>query len=159
MRKAVYAGSFDPFTMGHWDIVRRAVLLFDEVVVLAAQNQIKKGFLDPAERATLIEESVADFPQVSVACWDGLTVDFMRSVGAQFLIRGVRNGADLEWEQSVAWANQRLYPEVETVLLPASPEFQYLSSTMVRELLTHQADVTGLVPATTLSRLQAKCLH
>jgi len=157
MRKAVFAGSFDPFTMGHYDIVRRAVKLFDEVVVLAAQNHRKKGFLDPVERIALIEDALTEFPQVSVASWQGLTVDFMHSVEAQFLIRGIRNGHDLEWEQSVAWANQRLYPEIETVLIPAPPEYHHLSSSLVRELIANKADITGLVPPNSIPRLLAQC--
>ena len=132
---AVFAGSFDPFTLGHLDIVRRAASLFDELYVLLAVNASKKYYFDEATRAEMVRKAVADIPNVKVDCYDGLTVDFAKRVGAKFLVRGIRCAADVEYEQTVAWNNKILYPECETVFLSSAPEHLMVSSTVVRELL------------------------
>lgn len=134
-RVAVFAGSFDPFTLGHLDIAERACKLFDELWILLAVNTSKKYMLTGECRETLVREAVAHLPNVKVAFHDGLTVDFMKSVGAQYLVRGIRTGADLDFEQSVSWNNQVLFPECETVLLSSKPEHLAISSTVVRELV------------------------
>ena len=132
---AVFAGSFDPFTLGHLDIVRRAASLFDELWVLLAVNASKKYYFDEATRAEMVRKAVADIPNVKVDVYDGLTVDFMKRVGAKFLVRGIRGASDVEYEQTVAWNNKILYPECETVFLSSAPEHLMVSSTVVRELL------------------------
>jgi pantetheine-phosphate adenylyltransferase len=132
---AVFAGSFDPFTLGHLDIVRRAASLFDELYVLLAVNASKKYYFDEATRAEMVRRAVAPFPNVKVDCYDGLTVDFAKRVGAKFLVRGIRGAADVEYEQTVAWNNKILYPECETVFLSSAPEHLMVSSSVVRELL------------------------
>ena len=132
---AVFAGSFDPFTLGHLDIVRRAASLFDELYVLLAVNASKKYYFDEATRAEMVRKAVADIPNVKVDVYDGLTVDFMKRVGAKFLVRGIRGASDVEYEQTVAWNNKILYPECETVFLSSAPEHLMVSSTVVRELL------------------------
>lgn len=134
-RIAVFAGSFDPFTLGHLDIVRRAASLFDELYVLLAVNASKKYYFDEATRAEMVRKAVADIPNVKVDVYDGLTVDFMKRVGAKFLVRGIRGASDVEYEQTVAWNNKILYPECETVFLSSAPEYLMVSSTVVRELL------------------------
>lgn len=134
-RIAVFAGSFDPFTLGHLDIVRRAASLFDELYVLLAVNASKKYYFDEATRAEMVRKAVADIPNVKVDVYDGLTVDFMKRVGAKFLVRGIRGASDVEYEQTVAWNNKILYPECETVFLSSAPEHLMVSSTVVRELL------------------------
>ena len=132
---AVFAGSFDPFTLGHLDIVKRASALFDEVWVLLAVNASKKYLLTESARVEIVKTAVKGIPNVKVDCFDGLTVDFMQRVGAKFLVRGIRGSADVEYEQSVAWNNKVLYPECETIFLSSTPEHLNVSSTVVRELL------------------------
>lgn len=132
---AVFAGSFDPFTIGHLDIVERAASMFDELWVLLAVNASKKYMLSQDVRLELVRRAVAHLPNVKVAAFDGLTVDFMKSVGAKFLVRGIRTGADLDYEQTVSWNNKILYPECETVLLSSAQEHLAISSTVVREIL------------------------
>lgn len=134
-RVAVFAGSFDPFTIGHFDIVKRAACMFDILYVLVAQNASKKNMFDAETRKSMIEAAVSEIPNVKVACYDGLTVDFMKSVGARYLVRGIRNASDLDAEQAVAWNNKVLYPEVETVFLMSAQEHLVVSSSVVRELL------------------------
>ena len=134
-RVAVFAGSFDPFTIGHFDIVKRAACMFDVLYVLVAQNASKKNMFDAELRKALIETAVSDIPNVKVASHDGLTVDFMKFVGANYLVRGIRNASDLDAEQAVAWNNKVLYPEVETVFLMSAQEHLAVSSSVVRELL------------------------
>lgn len=132
---AVFAGSFDPFTLGHLDIVRRAASLFDELYVLLAVNASKKYNFDESSRVKMVRAAVAGIRNVKVDCYDGLTVDFAKRVGAKFLVRGIRGAADVEYEQTVAWNNKGLYPECETVFLSSEPEHLMVSSTVVRELL------------------------
>ena len=132
---AVFAGSFDPFTLGHLDIVRRAASLFDELWVLLAVNASKKYYFDEATRAEMVRKAVAGIPNVKVDVYDGLTVDFMKRVGAKFLVRGIRGASDVEYEQTVAWNNKVLCPEIETVFLSSASEHLAVSSSVVRELL------------------------
>lgn len=132
---AVFAGSFDPFTVGHLDVVKRAAALFDELYVLLAVNTSKKYVFSEMTRLEIILKAVAGISNVKVETFDGLTVDFMKRVGAKFLVRGIRGAADVEYEQTVAWNNQVLYPECETVFLSSAPEHLMVSSTVVREIL------------------------
>ena len=136
-RVAVFAGSFDPFTVGHFDLVKRAAGIFDSLIVLVAQNASKKNFFDAETRKAMVEAAVSGFSNVSVKVHSGLTVDFMKSVGAHYLVRGIRNSADLEAEQAAAWNNKVIYGGngVETVLLLSAQEHLVVSSTLVRELL------------------------
>jgi pantetheine-phosphate adenylyltransferase len=132
---AVFAGSFDPFTVGHLDVVKRAAALFDELYVLLAVNTSKKYVFSEMTRLEIIRKAVAGISNVKVETFDGLTVDFMKRVGAKFLVRGIRGAVDVEYEQTVAWNNQVLYPECETVFLSSAPEYLMVSSTVVREIL------------------------
>jgi pantetheine-phosphate adenylyltransferase len=132
---AVFAGSFDPFTVGHLDVVKRAAALFDELYVLLAVNTSKKYVFSEMTRLEIIRKAVAGISNVKVETFDGLTVDFMKRVGAKFLVRGIHGAADVEYEQTVAWNNQVLYPECETVFLSSAPEHLMVSSTVVREIL------------------------
>ncbi|WP_290764145.1 pantetheine-phosphate adenylyltransferase [Fibrobacter sp. UBA4297] len=136
-RVAVFAGSFDPFTAGHFDLVKRAAGIFDSLIILVAQNASKKNLFDAETRKAMVEAAVSEFPNVSVAVHGGLTVDFMKSVGAHYLVRGIRNSADLDAEQAVAWNNKVIYGngDVETVLLLSAQEHLVVSSSLVRELL------------------------
>ncbi|SIO10821.1 pantetheine-phosphate adenylyltransferase [Fibrobacter sp. UWB11] len=132
---AVFAGSFDPFTVGHYDLVERAAGMFDSVIVVVAQNANKKNMFDAETRKAMVEAAVSKIPNVSVAIHGGLTVDFMKSVGARYLLRGIRNASDLDAEQAVAWNNKVLFGDAETVLLLSAQEHLVVSSSLVRELL------------------------
>ena len=134
-RNVVFAGSFDPFTLGHLDIVRRAAEIFGGVCVLVAKNVSKNYMFSEQERIQMIEKAVAGIPNVHVKSCEGLTTDYMKVLGAKFLVRGIRNAADLDFEQSFAWNNKMLYSECETVFLSSAPEHLMISSTVVRELL------------------------
>jgi pantetheine-phosphate adenylyltransferase len=132
---AVFAGSFDPFTLGHLDIVKRASALFDELWVVIFENTSKKYMYDEGTRMQMIQKAVKGLKNVKVDCAAGLTVDYMKMVKATYLVRGIRGAADVEYEQSIAWNNNVLYPECETIFLSSSPEHLNVSSTVVRELL------------------------
>lgn len=136
-RVAVFAGSFDPFTVGHFDLVKRAAGIFDSLIILVAQNASKKNLFDAETRKAMVEAAVSEISNVSVAVHGGLTVDFMKAVGAHYLVRGIRNSADLDAEQAVAWNNKVIYGngDVETVLLLSAQEHLVVSSSLVRELL------------------------
>ena len=137
LRVAVFAGSFDPITVGHLDLVKRAAMMFDSLFVVVAQNASKKNMFDAETRKAMVEEAVSGIPNVSVAVHDGLTVDFMKSVNARYLVRGIRNASDLDAEQAVAWNNKVIYGvgDIETVFLMSAQEHLAVSSSLVRELL------------------------
>jgi len=157
-RVAVFAGSFDPFTVGHFDLVKRAAGLFDTLVVLVAQNASKKNLFDAETRKAMVEAAVSEFSNVKVAVHGGLTVDFMKFVGAHYLVRGVRSSADLDAEQAVAWNNKVIYGDgdVETVLLLSAQEHLVVSSTLVRELLKCGAAKSASEQKTLLSKYVPK---
>ena len=137
LRVAVFAGSFDPITVGHLDLVKRAAKMFDSLFVVVAQNASKKNMFDAETRKAMVEEAVSGIPNVSVAVHDGLTVDFMKSVNARYLVRGIRNASDLDAEQAVAWNNKVIYGvgDIETVFFMSAQEHLAVSSSLVRELL------------------------
>lgn len=158
-RVAVFAGSFDPFTVGHMDIVRRASSIFDELWVLLAVNASKKYLFDVATRVEMVRTAVAAIPNVKVDCFDGLTVNFMKTVGARYLVRGIRNASDLDAEQAVAWNNKAIYGgsgEIETVLLLSAQEHLVVSSTLVRELLKCGTAKSAAEQKTQLSKFVPK---
>lgn len=132
---AVFAGSFDPFTVGHLDLVTRGAELFDELYVLVAVNASKKYAFSQETRVGFIKRACAEIKNVKVAQFSGLTVDFMKSVNAKYLVRGVRNGSDMDYELSVEWNNKLLNSGCETVYLTSSRDHLMVSSSVVRELL------------------------
>ncbi len=134
-RVAVFAGSFDPFTVGHLDIAKRAASMFEELWILVAVNASKSNVFSVESRKKFIETACKGIPNVKVAEFSGLTVDFMQQVGARYLVRGVRNGSDMDYELSVGWNNKILYSECESVYLVSAPEHLSVSSSVVRELL------------------------
>lgn len=146
MNKAVFAGSFDPFTEGHLDIVLRSAPLFEELVVLIAENTEKRYLFDLPSRKAWIEQAVSGIKGVRVETYSGLTVDFMKKIGAKYLVRGVRSPQDFDYERSVAFNNKKLYDFSETILLPCSMEYSTISSSLVRELLRFSASLKGFVP-------------
>jgi pantetheine-phosphate adenylyltransferase len=142
---AIYAGSFDPITRGHEDLVRRSLEFVDRIVVAVATNVAKQPLFSAAERIELIRATFGDDPRVEVQQFDGLLVDFAREVGARLLIRGLRAVADFEYEFQMALMNRHLSPEIETVFMVPSLETTYISSSLVRQVAHFRGDVDGLV--------------
>lgn len=145
-RIAVYPGSFDPITMGHVDIINRLAPLYSEVVILVAQSAQKQSLFTAEERKSLIEKSLANLKNVKVDFFEGLTVDYMKKHKAQVIIRGLRAIVDFEYELTMAQINKKIAPEIETLLMFASPECYYISSRGVKELAVNGGDLTGFVP-------------
>ena len=141
-RKALFPGSFDPFTAGHFNILNRALTMFDEVVVAVGINQDKRSFFSTEQRLDMIRQSVKGIKGVSVISYDGLTIDICRQLGIKHIVRGVRNMLDFETERSVADANRRLAPEIETIIIPTAQEFAHISSSAVRDILSHKGDTS-----------------
>lgn len=156
MRVAVYPGSFDPITNGHLDVIKRAAALFDKVVVGILINQSKRPMFSLEERAEIIREILKDMPNVEVAYFSGLVVDFAREHGANVLIRGLRSAVDFEYEFQMAQINRDLAPEVDTLFLASDPSYSYISSSAVKELVSFQQDVTKYVPGYVIERLKEK---
>lgn len=144
-RTALFAGTFAPYTRGHHAIVQRALAMFDKVVVAIGNNSDKNMMLTPEQRKAFIESVYADEPRVQVVIYDGLTVDYARSIGATALLRGVRSVKDFEYERDLADINMRV-GGVETVILISSPENAVISSSVVRELLSYGKDVSEFLP-------------
>jgi pantetheine-phosphate adenylyltransferase len=146
-RIAVYPGSFDPITLGHRDIIQRMLPSFDKVIMLISVNRNKTGLFSPEERVQLAREALKDFPGVEVDMHTGLTVDYVKKHGAGVILRGLRAVTDFEYELVMANMNKKLEPEIETMIVFASPEFYYVSSNTVKEVAFHGGKVTDLVPA------------
>ena len=155
MSLAVCPGTFDPFHLGHLDVVRRAAVLFDEVVVAVATNAAKSPMFEAGERVELARAALADVPGVRVAAAPGLLVDFCRERDAGYVVKGLRFASDFDFELQMAHINHSL-TGLETVLLPASAQWGTLSSTMVREVATLGGDVSAFVPALVAERIENK---
>lgn len=145
-RLAICPGSFDPLTLGHVDIIRRAARLFESVVVSVLHNAEKAPLFSVAQRLDLIRATFADDPRVEAAAFSGLLVGYARRRGAAAIVRGIRAVSDFEYEFQMALMNRRLAPEVETVFLTPAEEFSYVSSRLIKEIAALSGDVTGLVP-------------
>jgi pantetheine-phosphate adenylyltransferase len=147
-RIALFPGSFDPITLGHVDIIERAVPLFDEIKIAVGTNSAKNYLFSLEQRVQWIEQTFAHEPKISVITYEGLTVDFAREQGVQFLLRGLSNPADFEFEKAIAQANREMVPNLETVFLLTSARYAYISSSIVREVYNHGGDFQKFVPAT-----------
>ena len=145
MRVAVFPGSFDPLTKGHEEIIRKALPLFDKIYVAIGENANKKYCFPLEKRQQWIQQVFANEPKIEVVVYEGLTVDFCRKVKAGFILRGLRNPLDFQYEKDIAEANRRLAPEVETLFLLSSPELAHVSSSLVRELYHHQGNYSEYV--------------
>ncbi len=156
MKRAVTPGTFDPITLGHLDIITRAAQLVDEVIVAVAASPAKGPLFPLEERTRLVRESVAHLPNVHVMAFDGLLVDFVRSVDAQVVVKGLRALTDFEYEFQMAAMNYELASEVETVFIMAPPQFMYLSSSMVRELASLKSRTDRFVTAPVAEALAAR---
>ena len=144
--KALFPGSFDPFTAGHLNILKRALTMFDEVVVAVGINQDKRGFFDMEKKLSMIREATAGLAGVSIISYDSLTIEACRQLGVRHIVRGVRNMIDFETERSIADANRRLAPEIETIIIPTAQEFAHISSSAVRDILRHGGDYSAFIP-------------
>ena len=145
MNKVVFAGSFDPITRGHYDMVERAGALFDEVIVALGANSSKQTYFSKEDRLLQLKQVFSSFPKVTVAEYSGLTVDFAKSRGANFLLRGLRNGTDFNYEQSIAQMNFQI-SGIDTYFLLTQPHLSHISSSVVRDLLKHGRDCSDLLP-------------
>ncbi|MEV5002483.1 pantetheine-phosphate adenylyltransferase [Nocardioides sp. LML1-1-1.1] len=155
MTRAVCPGSFDPPTLGHVDIIRRAASLFDELVVATGTNISKSRLFDPEERLDMLREATADLPNVTVMGFTGLIVDFCREIDAQAIVKGLRGGNDYEYELPMAQMNAHL-TGVETVFVPTTASLGYVSSSLVKEVASLGGDVSALVPPAVQARLTAR---
>lgn len=156
MKRAVTPGTFDPITLGHLDIITRAAQLMDEVIVAVAASPAKRPLFSLEQRTQLVRESVAHLPNVSVMAFDGLLVDFVRSVDAQVVVKGLRALTDFEYEFQMSALNYELASEIETVFIMAPPQFMYLSSSMVRELASLKSRTDKFVTAPVAEALAAR---
>jgi len=154
-RIAVFPGSFDPVTRGHTNLVKRCTGLFDKIIVAIGHNSRKKTMFTLEQRLSWLSLLFKDYPQVEIAHYEGLTVDFCKKVNARFLVRGIRNGEDFNYEQTIANLNHELHPFIETVFLAASPDSVYVSSTIVREILLYGGDAAQFLPAEIASDIQS----
>lgn len=145
MKKAIFPGSFDPFTIGHQDIVLRGLELFDEIVIGIGRNSVKKETFPIRERLDAIRRIFKDEPRIQVEIYDTLTVDFAREQNAQFILRGIRCVEDFEYERNMAEANKQL-GGIETILLYTRPEYAHISSTLVRDLYSYNKDIKAYLP-------------
>ena len=143
---AVFPGSFDPFTKGHEDIVRRSLQLFDKVIIAIGNNSQKNRYFDMDFIIPKIESCFLDTPKVEVNVFTGLTAEFAKECGANFLIRGLRNTTDFEYENSISQANKYLWKDLETVFMITSPHLAYISSSFIRDIHKYKGDVSGFLP-------------
>jgi pantetheine-phosphate adenylyltransferase len=145
MKRAIFPGSFDPITLGHYDIIKRGVTLFDEVIVAIGINADKNYMFSLEERQKFIEEAFANEPKIKIMTYKGLTVDFCKDVDAQFILRGLRNPADFEFEKAIAHTNRNL-STIETVFLLTASKTSYIASSIVRDVIRNNGDYTKFVP-------------
>ena len=145
MRKAIFPGSFDPITLGHQDIINRALPLFDEIVIAIGVNADKKYMFSLEERKRFIVETFKDEPKISVITYEGLTIDLCHKINANFILRGLRNPADFEFEKAIAHTNRRL-SKIETVFLLTAAKTSYISSSIVRDVIRNHGEYELLVP-------------
>ena len=159
MKTAVYPGTFDPVTYGHLDVIRRASVSFDRVVVGVLQNSAKSPLFSVEERVNMLSEVVSDIPNVRVESFGGLLIDFARQNGVKTIIRGLRAVTDFEYELQIAQSNRKVAPEIDTVFLTTSIDYAYLSSSIVKEYASFGVDVEQFVPAGVVDRIKEKYIR
>jgi pantetheine-phosphate adenylyltransferase len=149
MNRAVFPGSFDPLTLGHTDIINRAIPLFDEIIIAIGTNAEKKYMFSIEERRKFIEKTFANNSKIKIDTYQGLTIDYCKKVESNYILRGLRNPADFEFEKAIAQTNRKL-SHIETVFLLTSADNSYISSSIVRDIIRNNGDVTLLVPPAVL---------
>jgi pantetheine-phosphate adenylyltransferase len=145
-RIALFPGSFDPFTIGHESIVRRALPLFDKIIIAIGYNTLKKTLLSVENRERMIKDVFSKEKKIEVAKFQGLTVDFCKTVGAKYLLRGLRTAADFEYERAIGQMNKAMKPEIESVFFLTSPEYTPVNSTIVRDIIIYGGDASKFLP-------------
>ena len=145
MKRAVFPGSFDPITLGHLDIIKQSIPLFDEIIIGVGSNSEKKHMFSIKKRMNFIEETFAQYKNISVSKYEGLTIEFCKKIKADFIIRGLRNSADFEFEKAIAEVNRKL-SGIKTVFLLTAAKTSFISSSIVREIISNQGDYKELVP-------------
>lgn len=145
MKKAVFPGSFDPITIGHLDIVERAIKVFDEIIIAVGDNTNKKYMFTKEKRVEFVKQTFYNYDNVKIESYDGLTVDFCRKNNIEFMIRGLRNPADFEFEKSIALTNREM-TDIETIFFLTSPENSFISSSIVRDLIRNNGDYKLFIP-------------
>ncbi|MGC9352831.1 MAG: pantetheine-phosphate adenylyltransferase [Mariniphaga sp.] len=146
MKTAIFPGSFDPFTIGHESIVRRAIPMFDKIIVMIGFNANKKSFFPLEKRLKWINQVFQNEKKVEVRVHEGLTVDFCKEVGAQYILRGLRTSSDFEYERAIAQVNKKMHPEIETVFLLTLPEHTPVNATIIRDIVFHGGDASMFLP-------------
>ena len=146
MRTAIFPGSFDPFTLGHMDILRSALKMFDKVIVAVGYNSAKSGFFSPELRVRIIKDAIAGLENVEVCSYRGLTVDFCKEMGVGCIIRGLRTTTDFEMESVIAQANRKMAPDILSIFIPAGHEYSLISSTVVRDVLNNGGSAKCFLP-------------
>ena len=156
MKRAIYPGSFDPLTLGHLDMIERSAKIVDELVIGVLNNSAKNSLFSLDERVSMIKEMTESMPNVTVASFDGLLVDYMKEINATIIVRGLRAVTDFEYELQIAQTNHVENPEVETIFLTTSLQSSYLSSTIVKEFASYGGDISKFVPARFIDRIYEK---
>ena len=156
MKRAIYPGSFDPLTLGHLDMIKRSAKIVDELLVGVLNNSAKNSLFSLDERVSMIKEMTESMPNVTVASFDGLLVDYMKEINATIIVRGLRAVTDFEYELQIAQTNHVENPEVETIFLTTSLQYSYLSSTIVKEFASYGGDISKFVPARFIDRIYEK---
>ena len=156
MKRAIYPGSIDPLTLGHLDMIKRSAKIVDELVVGVLNNSAKNSLFSLDERVSMIKEMTESMPNVTVASFDGLLVDYMKESNATIIVRGLRAVTDFEYELQIAQTNHVENPEVETIFLTTSLQYSYLSSTIVKEFASYGGDISKFVPARFIDRIYEK---
>jgi len=153
MKIALFPGSFDPITIAHVDILQRSLPLFDKIVVGIGLNSSKQNFLSAEKREEIVKSIFKGNNKVEVYTYEGLTIDFCRKINAQYMVRGIRSASDFEYERAIAQINKSMMPEAETIILLSRPEYSAISSTIVRDILRNNGDVSQFVPKEALAFL------
>lgn len=156
MKKGIYPGSFDPVTNGHVDMIERASKIVDQLVVGVLINRAKNPLFSVDERVSMLEEITKDMPNVTVASFDGLLVDYMEEIGASIIVRGLRAMTDFEYELQIAQTNRRVNPNIDTLFLTTDLKYSYLSSTIVKEFASYGGDISHFVPLQFIDRIYEK---
>lgn len=156
MKIGLYPGTFDPVTRGHLDIIRRASKIVDKLVIGVLPNQAKHPWFSVEERKELIRKVTKDIPNVVVEDFDGLTVDFGRQINANVIVRGLRAITDFEYELQIAQINHKLNPDIDTIFFTTSVEYSYVSSSIVKEVITYDGDISGFVPEEIIDDIKRK---
>lgn len=146
MKTAIFPGSFDPFTIGHESIVRRAIPMFDKIIIMIGFNANKKSFFPLEKRLRWINQVFQNVDKIEVRVHEGLTVDFCKEVGAQYILRGLRTSSDFEYERAIAQVNKKMHPEIETVFLLTLPEHTPVNATIIRDIVFHGGDASMFLP-------------